>query len=141
VLPCIGFCQDRLPANDAELTVIDYLGFEWKCDFRFVEHNLSISCKIGGEWGMLCKARRLAAGRFLELAVANDSNNHILYLKYVPKSHTDPELSMDYDRKRCLQADAHVFNFAGFSPFPHLLSMKCFLTVRSAIFTTLLFIC
>ena len=39
-------------------------------------------CKIAGQWGALCKARRLAPKNPLKLCVTQESDNRVVYLRY-----------------------------------------------------------
>lgn len=43
----------------------------------------SLVCKIGGEWGMLCKARRLVECQCLILAVTEERDHNMIYLRFV----------------------------------------------------------
>ena len=117
MVPWIGFCQNTLPAIETRITIVDYLGFAWRCDLRFVKQGNSIYCRIGSDWGIICKAHRFDEGCILELAVTNEKNNDVIYLKYIPRKRVKGEMAMDFDPKMCLQADAHLFNFKGYVLF------------------------
>ena len=113
VLSWYGFCQHHLSKNKTELTVIDYMGFEWKCEFRFVQRIKTLCCRLGGDWGKICKARRFLVRSRFELVVMNERDNDVVYLKYIPRSSDDGEFPKGLDRMLCLQADAVVFNLKG----------------------------
>jgi len=49
MLPWLGFCRQVMPPNDTEITVIDYLGFAWRCDFKFIQQDKDLACRIGGD--------------------------------------------------------------------------------------------
>lgn len=41
----------------------------------------SLVCKIGGEWGMLCKARRLVECQCLILAVTEERDHNMIFVR------------------------------------------------------------
>ncbi|MCH80094.1 hypothetical protein A2U01_0000856, partial [Trifolium medium] len=79
-----GFCQNALPKEGTQLTLIDWLGNKWSgCHFEFV-NNPNMSCKISGEWMDICKVHRLAEGVIVKFGVTNASDNTTIYFKLSP---------------------------------------------------------
>ncbi len=95
------------------VTVVDYLGFEWKCQFHFIQQHRTLCCRLGGEWGMLCKVRKFVEGQKLVLAVVKKKENDVIHLRYVPLPSTSRRLPADFDPNFFLQTDAAVFNLKG----------------------------
>ncbi|CAJ2642548.1 unnamed protein product [Trifolium pratense] len=64
-----GFCEAALPAEETQLTLIDWIGNTWnQCDFKF-QDTTHTTCKISGQWHDICKVHRLAKGMIIKLGV------------------------------------------------------------------------
>jgi hypothetical protein len=85
VLPWDGFCKDSLPNYETAFTVVDYVGFYWRCCLEFGRQDNILICMIGGEWGDMCKAHNFVQGQSLKLAVVSDKDNRVIYLRPLPR--------------------------------------------------------
>ncbi|CAJ2642479.1 unnamed protein product [Trifolium pratense] len=64
-----GFCEAALPAEETQLTLIDWIGNTWnQCDFKF-QDTTHTTYKISGQWHDICKVHRLAKGMIIKLGV------------------------------------------------------------------------
>jgi hypothetical protein len=113
-LPWVGFCKSALPTKETEIKIVDYLGFAWRCSYRIVEAENDLVCKIGGEWGALCKARRLVQDHPLKLAVTQEAENKIVYLRHVPIPCSHKDLIRPMDKIVCLDAAKAGFPQTGY---------------------------
>lgn len=98
-----------MPPDDCEITFIDYLGFAWKCDFKFVHHDNKLACRIGGDWGKICRSRGFVEGRKLDLAVTKERDNDTVWLRYVHEPSQNDELLRGMLPKMWLNGDAALF--------------------------------
>ncbi|KAK2351721.1 hypothetical protein QL285_096929 [Trifolium repens] len=78
-----GFCKIALPNENSEITMVDWLGYIWKCHLEIDEHPEK-NCKITGEWRNFCRARRLSDGVTVKFGVTDHSNNKVVHLKISP---------------------------------------------------------
>ncbi|PNX89407.1 hypothetical protein L195_g045526, partial [Trifolium pratense] len=79
-----GFCEDALPAEETQLTLIDWIGNTWtECDYKF-QDTTHTTCKISGQWHNICKVHRLAKDMIIKLGVTGAANNRIIYFKLSP---------------------------------------------------------
>ena len=115
VMPWVGFRRRVLPTKELEIKIVDYLGFAWKGSFRIVEDNGELVCKIGGEWGVLYKARRLQPRHPLKLVVTQEEDNRTVYLRHVPLHRLQNDMMKSIDTIVCLDAAAAGFPVKGLS--------------------------
>ena len=113
-MPWVGFSKGALLSKESDMKVVDYLGFAWKCSFRIDEGEGGLACKIGGEWGALCKARRLQPKQPLKLAVTHEAENRIVYLMHVPFPSMQKDIMRLTDEIVCLDAAEAGFPLTGF---------------------------
>jgi len=78
-----GFCRDVFPTQETTLTIVDSLGFNWKCGLEFVMDNKAMWCRIGGDWGIICAAHNLAEGNALKLAVIREKDDVVIVFKQI----------------------------------------------------------
>jgi hypothetical protein len=78
-----GFCKIALPNKNSNITIVDWLGYAWKCLLE-IEGRSPNNCRISGEWRNLCRARRLSDGVTLKFGVIEHSNNTVVHLKISP---------------------------------------------------------
>jgi hypothetical protein len=78
-----GFCENALPNEDTQLTLMDWLGRSWDCNMRIETHPQK-NCYIYGQWTALCKTHRLIEGVTITLGVTNASNNKLIHFKISP---------------------------------------------------------
>ena len=71
--------------------------------------------KIGGEWGVLCKARRLQPRHPLKLAMIQEEDNKTVYLRHVPLHRLQNDMMKPIDTIVCLDAAAAGFPVKGLS--------------------------
>lgn len=96
-----------------DIKVVDYLGFFWECFFQVVEEDNGLICKIGGAWGTICRARRFAEKDPLKLAVTEESDNKIVYLRYLPIPCRQKDIIGQSDRVVCFDAALAGFHSRG----------------------------
>ena len=94
----VGFFEESLPHYEIDITVVDYLGFYWRCIAKFEKKDNTLVFMIGGEWGTMCKARNLALSQTIKLVVAHESNNNGMYLRPVPGQSKQREIFMPMTR-------------------------------------------
>jgi len=114
-MPWVGFSKGAFPSKESDMKVVDYLGFAWKCSFQIDEGEDGLACKIGGEWGALCKARRLQPKQPLKLAVTHEAENRIVYLMHVPFPSMQRDIMRLTDEIVCLDAAEAGSPLTGFS--------------------------
>jgi hypothetical protein len=78
-----GFCENALPNEDTQLTLMDWLGRSWDCNMRIETHPQK-NCYIYGQWTALCKTHGLIEGVTITLGVTNPSNNKLIHFKISP---------------------------------------------------------
>ncbi|KAK2391270.1 hypothetical protein QL285_064746 [Trifolium repens] len=69
-----GFCKIALPNENSEITMVDWLGYIWKCHLEIDEHPEK-NCKITGEWRNFCRAHRLSNGVTVKFGVTDTTRN------------------------------------------------------------------
>jgi len=79
-----------------------------------VQVHKSLVCKIGGEWGVLNKARRLVEWQCLILAVTEERDNNMIYLRFVRGPCDDGEYLSSVNNLIIGQAEDTVFFWEGF---------------------------
>lgn len=87
-----------MPREGSDIKLIDYLGFLWECYFQIVEDDGGFVCKIGGAWGAICKTHRFAEKDPLKLAVTEEADNKIVYIRYLPIPCRHKEIIKPFDR-------------------------------------------
>ena len=83
-MPWFGFGEDALPTIATRLSIIDHYGNILKCDMVFIRMEDTVFCRIGGDWKLLCSARRLVKGHAIKFAVTENTRNGILHIRHVP---------------------------------------------------------
>ena len=97
------------------MKVVDYLGFAWKCSVRIDGDDGGLACKIGGEWGALCKERRLQPKQPLKLVVTHEAENRVVYLMHVPFPSMQKDIMRLTVEIMCLDAAEAGSPLTGFS--------------------------
>lgn len=113
-MPWVGFFKSAFPTKETKIKIVDYLGFAWRCSYRIVQAENDLVCKIGGDSGAICKARRLVQDHPLKLAVTQEAENKIVYLRYVPIPCTHMGMIRPTDKSVCLDAAEAGFPPTGF---------------------------
>ncbi|MCH83435.1 hypothetical protein A2U01_0004255 [Trifolium medium] len=72
-----GFCENALPHKDTGITLMDWMGFTWKCHLQLQDN----SCILYGEWKAMCEARNLTEGSVVKFGVTKPSNNILVHVK------------------------------------------------------------
>jgi len=105
VVPWVGFGVEALPKTKDRLSIIDHCGNVWRCDMDFIRVENTIFCRIGGDWRLLCAARRLVKGHAIKLSITDDRRSGVLYIRYTPLNC----VHRGFVRSRCTTNARHVY--------------------------------
>jgi hypothetical protein len=75
----LGFCQSALPAEPTCLTMVDYLGYSWKCNMKF-GNGKDFTCVISGQWKHICLTRKFNEGDMVKFGMTKAANNTIVHI-------------------------------------------------------------
>ncbi|GAU48057.1 hypothetical protein TSUD_377310 [Trifolium subterraneum] len=68
-----GFCEHALPNEETRLTLVDWVGYTWRCHLKFENHPHKT-----------CHAHHLAEGVTLKFGVIGPSNNSVVHFNISP---------------------------------------------------------
>ncbi|GAU38320.1 hypothetical protein TSUD_61810 [Trifolium subterraneum] len=78
-----GFCEHALPSEETQLTLVDWIGYTWRCQLKFENHPHK-TCNISGQWRNIYKAHHFAEGVTIKFGVIGPVNNNVIHLKISP---------------------------------------------------------
>lgn len=79
----LGFCQAAFPAQECQMTDVDYLRYSWKCLLK-LHLTTDMTCSLSDDWRKICKAHKLNICDTMKLGVTQQCNNTVIYMSPPP---------------------------------------------------------